>query len=72
VQGKIPTLQGNYYDFDEVYDSIANDKEEPVTGQDGGSCKLSKAIQSSAQKSNQFIDKVKLLGALHSNYRLLA
>jgi predicted dehydrogenase len=21
--------------FDEVYDSIANDKEEPVTGQDG-------------------------------------
>jgi hypothetical protein len=27
------------------------------------------AIQSSAQKSNQFIDKVKLLGALYSNYQ---
>jgi hypothetical protein len=34
VQGKIPTLQGIIMTFDEVYDSIANDKEEPVTGQD--------------------------------------
>jgi predicted dehydrogenase len=34
VQGKIPT-QGIMTFFDEVYDSIANDKEEPVTGQDG-------------------------------------
>jgi predicted dehydrogenase len=53
VQGKIPTLQGNYYDFfDEVYDSIANDKEEPVTGQDGLRVMqiIEAAIQSSAQK----------------------
>jgi predicted dehydrogenase len=36
VHGKIPTLQGNYYDFFEgVYDSITNNKEEPVTGHDG-------------------------------------
>jgi predicted dehydrogenase len=56
------------------YDSIANDKEEPVTGQDGLRVMqiIEAAIQSSAQKSNQFIDKVKLLGALYSNYRLLA
>jgi predicted dehydrogenase len=56
--------------FDEVYDSIANDKEEPVTGQDGLRVMqiIEAAIQSSAQKSNQFIDKVKLLGAL-SNYQ---
>jgi predicted dehydrogenase len=33
VQGKIPTL--GIMTFDEVYSSIANDKEEPVTGQDG-------------------------------------
>jgi predicted dehydrogenase len=54
--------------------SIANDKEEPVTGQDGLRVMqiIEAAIQSSAQKSNQFIDKVKLLGALYSNYRLLA
>jgi hypothetical protein len=46
--------------FDEVYDSIANDKEEPVTGQDGLRVMqiIEAAIQSSAQKSNQFIDKV--------------
>jgi hypothetical protein len=36
--------------FDEVYDSIANDKEEPVTGQDGWSQIIEAAIQSSAQK----------------------
>ncbi|MEZ7498338.1 Gfo/Idh/MocA family oxidoreductase [Flavobacterium sp. Arc3] len=53
VQGKIPTLQGNYYDFfDGVYDSIANGKEEPVTGQDGLRVMqiIEAAIQSSAQK----------------------
>jgi predicted dehydrogenase len=57
--------------FDEVYDSITNDKEEPVTGQDGLRVMqiIEAAIQSSAQKkSNQFIDKVKL-GALYSNYQ---
>jgi hypothetical protein len=46
------------------YDLIANDKEEPVTGQDGLRVMqiIEAAIQSSAQKkSNQFIDKVKLL-----------
>jgi predicted dehydrogenase len=38
--------------FDEVYDSIANDKEEPVTGQDGLRVMqiIEAAIQSSAQK----------------------
>jgi predicted dehydrogenase len=74
VQGKIPTLQGNYYDFDEVYDSIANDKEEPVTGQDG--LRVMQIIKLPfkvvLRKSNQFIDKVKLLGALYSNYQALA
>jgi scyllo-inositol 2-dehydrogenase (NADP+) len=53
VQGKIPTLQGNYYDFfDGVYDSIANDKKEPVTGQDGLRVMriIEAAIQSSVQK----------------------
>lgn len=33
---KIPTLQGNYYDFfDGVYNSISKDMPEPVTAQDG-------------------------------------
>jgi hypothetical protein len=35
VQGKIPTLQGTIDFFYGVYVSITNDKEEPVTGQDG-------------------------------------
>ncbi len=36
MHGKIPTLQGNYYDFfDGVYNAIANDTVEPVTSQDG-------------------------------------
>jgi len=36
IKEKIPTLQGNYYDyFDGVYQSIVNDKKEPVTAQDG-------------------------------------
>jgi hypothetical protein len=52
--------------FDEVYDSIANDKEEPVTGQDG--LRVMQIIKLPfkvvLRKNNQFIDKVKLLGAL--------
>ncbi|MEO7978945.1 Gfo/Idh/MocA family oxidoreductase [Flavobacterium sp.] len=36
VREKIKTLQGNYFEFfDGVYDSIINDKTEPVTAQDG-------------------------------------
>ncbi|CAM2851309.1 Gfo/Idh/MocA family oxidoreductase [Flavobacterium frigoris] len=53
VRRKIPTLQGNYYVFfDEVYQSITNDKEEPVSGQDGLRVMkiIEAAIQSSAQK----------------------
>ena len=53
VHGKIPTLQGNYYDFFEgVYDSIINNKEEPVTGQDGLRVMqiIEAAIQSSSDK----------------------
>jgi hypothetical protein len=52
------------------YDSIANDKEEPVTGQDGLShANYQMPFKVVLRKSNQFIDKVKLLGALHSNYQ---
>jgi predicted dehydrogenase len=53
VRGKIPTLQGNYYEFfDGVYNAIANDAEEPITGQDGLRVMqiIEAAIQSSAQK----------------------
>lgn len=36
IREKVPTLQGNYFSFfDGVYDSIANNKTEPVTAQDG-------------------------------------
>lgn len=36
IHGKIPTLQGNYYEFfDGVYNSIISDTPEPVTAQDG-------------------------------------
>jgi scyllo-inositol 2-dehydrogenase (NADP+) len=36
IKEKLPTLQGNYYDFfDGVYQAIANGKTEPVTAQDG-------------------------------------
>ncbi|MFI0491725.1 Gfo/Idh/MocA family oxidoreductase, partial [Flavobacterium sp.] len=36
IKEKVPTLKGNYYAFFEgVYQSIANDKLEPVTAQDG-------------------------------------
>jgi predicted dehydrogenase len=53
VHEKTPTIQGNYYAFfDGVYDSIVNDKEEPVTGQDGLRVMqiIEVAIQSSVQK----------------------
>jgi scyllo-inositol 2-dehydrogenase (NADP+) len=53
IHGKIPTLQGNYYDFfDGVYNSIVNGKEEPVTGEDGLRVMqiIEAAIQSSAEK----------------------
>jgi len=36
IRTKVKTLQGNYFEFfDGVYDSIINDKEEPVRAQDG-------------------------------------
>lgn len=36
VREKIKTLQGNYFEFfDAIYDSIINNKTEPVTAQDG-------------------------------------
>jgi hypothetical protein len=57
--------------FDGVYNSITNDKEEPVTGQDG--LRVMQIIKLPfkvvLRKNNQFIDKVKLLGALYSNYQ---
>jgi hypothetical protein len=53
---------------------IANDKEEPVTGQDG--LRVMQIIKLPfkvvLRKSNQFIDKVKLLGALHSTIKLIS
>lgn len=53
IRGKIPTLQGNYYEFfDGVYNSIANNTIEPVTAQDGVRVMqiIEAAIQSSEQK----------------------
>lgn len=50
---KVPTLQGNYYDFfDGVYNSILNDAPEPVTAQDGVHVMqiIEAAIQSSTEK----------------------
>lgn len=50
---KVPTLQGNYYDFfDRVCNSISNDTPEPVTAQDGVHVMqiIEAAIQSSEQK----------------------
>jgi predicted dehydrogenase len=49
---KVPTLQGNYYDFFEgVYQAIASNKNEPVTAQEGVHVMqiIETAIQSSAQ-----------------------
>lgn len=51
--GKVPTLQGNYYDFFEgVYQSIVHNKAEPVTAQDGVNVMqiIEAAIQSDQQK----------------------
>jgi scyllo-inositol 2-dehydrogenase (NADP+) len=50
---KVPTLQGNYYDFFEgVYQAVANDKPEPVTAQEGVNVMriIEAAIESSEQK----------------------
>jgi len=50
---KVPTLQGNYYDFfDGVYQAIANGKLEPVTAQEGVNVMriIEAAFQSSEQK----------------------
>jgi scyllo-inositol 2-dehydrogenase (NADP+) len=53
VLEKVPTLQGNYFGFfDGVYESIANNKAEPVTAQDGVNVMqiIEAAIASNAQK----------------------
>ncbi len=53
VRKKVPTLQGNYYDFfDGVYNAIANDRSEPVTATDGVHVMqiIEAAIQSNAQQ----------------------
>ena len=53
IREKVPTLQGNYFSFfDGVYDSIANNKPEPVTAQDGVKVMqiIEGAIASSAQQ----------------------
>jgi scyllo-inositol 2-dehydrogenase (NADP+) len=53
IKEKVPTLQGNYYDFFEgVYQAIANDKTEPVTAQEGLNVMriIEAAFQSSEQK----------------------
>jgi predicted dehydrogenase len=50
---KVPTLQGNYYDFFEgVYQAVANDKPEPVTAQEGVNVMriIEAAIQSNEQR----------------------
>ncbi|WP_413999690.1 Gfo/Idh/MocA family oxidoreductase [Flavobacterium sp. W1B] len=49
---KTPTLQGNYYDFFEgVYQSISNDKPEPVTAQDG--VKVMQIIEAAIESNKQ-------------------
>ena len=49
---KVPTLQGNYYDFfDGVYQSISNDTIEPVTAKDG--LNVMKIIEAAIQSSEQ-------------------
>ncbi|POY39996.1 oxidoreductase [Flavobacterium alvei] len=53
IKEKVPTLQGNYYDFfDGVYQAIANEKLEPVTAQDGVNVMriIDAAVQSNSQK----------------------
>lgn len=53
IREKVPTLQGNYYDFfDGVYEAIINGKSEPVTAQDGVNVMqiIEAAFQSNEQK----------------------
>ena len=52
MHGKIPTLQGNYYDFfDGVYNSIVNDTAEPVTAEDGA--KVMQIIEAAILSNNE-------------------
>jgi scyllo-inositol 2-dehydrogenase (NADP+) len=52
VKKKIPTLQGNYYDFfDGLYQSIINDLPEPVTAADG--IRVMQIIEAAIQSSEQ-------------------
>jgi predicted dehydrogenase len=49
---KVPTLQGNYYDFfDGVYQSVSNNTIEPVTAKDG--LNVMKIIEAAIQSSEQ-------------------
>jgi scyllo-inositol 2-dehydrogenase (NADP+) len=52
IREKVPTLQGNYYDFfDGVYEAIANGKIEPVTAKDG--VNVMRIIEAAFQSSEQ-------------------
>jgi scyllo-inositol 2-dehydrogenase (NADP+) len=52
IKEKIPTLQGNYYDFFEgVYQSIVNDTKEPVTAQEG--LQVMQIIEAAIESSSQ-------------------
>ena len=52
IKEKVPTLQGNYYDFfDGVYKSISNNTVEPVTAQDG--VNVMRIIEAAIQSSKQ-------------------
>ncbi len=58
IKEKVPTLKGNYYDFFEgVYQSIANDKTEPVTAQEG--VHVMQIIEAAIQ-SNEFMKAINL------------
>ncbi|WP_264566258.1 Gfo/Idh/MocA family oxidoreductase [Flavobacterium sp. N3904] len=53
IKEKVPTLQGNYYDFfDGVYQSIVNDTKEPVSSKEGLQVMqiIEAAIESNAQR----------------------
>ncbi|MFC5682045.1 Gfo/Idh/MocA family protein [Flavobacterium sp. MAHUQ-51] len=52
MHGKIPTLQGNYYEFfDGVYNAIVNDTLEPVTAEEGA--KVMRIIETAILSSNE-------------------
>ncbi len=52
IRKTIPTLNGNYYDFFEaVYESITQNKTEPVTAEDG--LKVMQIIEAAIESSNQ-------------------